>query len=136
MKKRSGLSLIELIAAATLVISGLTMIGKLSVASGRVWQQTRHEQVALEELSNQLERLIALPPQQRAEAILQLAPSAFAADKLPGANITARQVEDADAERLELQIDWNRPVPSRPLILVGWVDGVDEDRNEPQEPSS
>lgn len=133
MKKRLGLSLIELVAAGTLVISGLTIIGKLSVASGRVWQQTRHEQVALEELSNQLERLLALPPPQRVEAISQLAPSAFAADMLPGANITVRQVEDADGERLELQIDWDRPVPSRPLRLVGWVDDVDGGRDAPLE---
>src|SRR5690606_38771180 len=107
MKSRAGLTLVELVVAATLTVSGLTMIGTLTVSSGRMWQQTRHEQVALEELSNQLERLLALPPDQRDEAILELAPSQFAAERLPGVTITAQTLASNAGQRLELQINWN-----------------------------
>src|SRR5690606_36358897 len=102
MKSRAGLTMVELMVAATLIVSGLTMIGKLTVSSGRMWQQTRQEQVALEELSNQLERLLALPLDQRDEAISQLAPSAFAAERLPGAKVTAGTTDDTAGQRLEL----------------------------------
>ncbi len=135
MKSRAGLTLVELMVAATLIVSGLTMIGKLTVTSGRMWQQTRQEQVALEELSNQLERLLALPPDQRDEAISELAPSAFAAERLQEATITARTFADSAGQRLELQINWNRHTPAKPLMLVGWIDAVDSESAGSQESS-
>ena len=134
MKSRSGITLVELMVAAALVVSGLAIIGKLSIASGRMWQQTRHEQVALEELSNQLERLIALPPAQRGDAIAQLKPSAFAAERLPGVTIAAQSLEDHAGQRIALQINWNRFFPAKPLTLVGWFGASSSNSDQPQEP--
>lgn len=135
MKSRSGITLVELMVAATLVVSGLATIGKLSIASGRMWQQTRHEQVALEELSNQLERLIALPPAQRGDAIAQLKPSALAAGRLPGVTITAQSLEDHAGQRIALQINWERSAPAKPLTLVGWFGASSSNSDAPQEPA-
>jgi len=134
MKSRSGITLVELMVAAMLVISGLAIIGKLSIASGRMWQQTRHEQVALEELSNQLERLVALPPEQRRDAIAQLEPSAFAVERLPGVTITSQSLKDHAGQRITLQINWNRFFPAKPLTLVGWFGASSSNSDAPQEP--
>jgi Tfp pilus assembly protein PilV len=128
------MSLIELMVAATLIISGLTVVGKLSVASGRMWQQTRHERVAIEELSNQLERLIALSPQQRQAEIADLVPSPHTAEMLPGARLAAETIHDPDGSRLQLQIDWNHGVLSRSIRLVGWIDSAEIVQDENQEP--
>lgn len=122
---RAGFTLIELTVAATLVIAGLTVLGGMTVATGRMWQQTRQERVASEELSNQLERLIALTPAERGAAISDLRPSAFATQTLVDVTLVAKPVSDAEGERIELAIDWDRGTPGKPLSLVGWIDAWD-----------
>ncbi|RPH80686.1 MAG: hypothetical protein EHM77_04755, partial [Planctomycetaceae bacterium] len=118
---RPGFTLIELTVAATLVIAGLTVLGSMTVATGRMWQQTRQERVANEELSNQLERLMALTPAERSAAISDLRPSAFATQTLVDVTLVAKPVSDAEGERIELAIDWDRGTPGKPLSLVGWT---------------
>ncbi len=122
---RPGFTLIELTVAATLVIAGLTVLGSMTVATGRMWQQTRQERVASEELSNQLERLMALTPAERSAAISDLRPSAFATQTLVDVTLVAKPVSDAEGERIELAIDWDRGTPGQPLSLVGWIDAWD-----------
>lgn len=132
MKSHPGVTLVELIVAATLVVSGLTVIGKLSVSTGRMWQQTRFEQFALEELSNQLEHLLALPAEQRDVALSQIVPSDLAISRLPDPVITSRLLGDQAGQRIELQISWNRVGPSKPMSLVGWIDVSDSESLESQ----
>lgn len=118
-RPRRGTSLIELLVAATLLLSGITVVTQLTVAAGRMWQQTRHERLAMEELSNQLEYLIALEPDQRATALQALAPSPLAVEVLPEVNLTADAIADQDGSRLELSLVWGgRP---KPITLVGWI---------------
>lgn len=123
---RPGFTLIELTVAATLVIAGLTAVGGMTVATGRMWRQTRQERIATEELSNQFERLVALTATERAAAMADLKPSAFAAQALAAVTLVAKPVSDADGERIELAIDWDRGMPGQPLTLVGWIDAWDE----------
>lgn len=132
MKSHPGVTLVELIVAATLVVSGLTVIGRLSVSTGRMWQQTRFEQFALEELSNQLEHLLALPAEQRDVALSQIVPSDLAISRLPDPVITSRLLGDQAGQRIELQISWNRVGPSKPMSLVGWIDVSDSESLESQ----
>lgn len=132
MKSHPGVTLVELIVAATLVVSGLTVIGKLSVSTGRMWQQTRFEQFALEELSNQLEHLLALPAEQRDVALSQIVPSDLAISRLPDPVITSRLLGDQAGQRIELQISWNRVGPAKPMSLVGWIDVSDSESLESQ----
>lgn len=123
---RPGFTLIELTVAATLVIAGLTVLGSMTVATGRMWQQTRQERVASEELSNQLERLVALTPAERSAAMSELMPSAFATQTLADVTLIAKPVSDAEGELIELAIDWDRGMPGQPLSLIGWIDAWDE----------
>jgi hypothetical protein len=132
MKSHPGVTLVELIVAATLVVSGLTVIGRLSVSTGRMWQQTRFEQFALEELSNQLEHLLALPAEQRDVALSQIVPSDLAISRLPDPVITSRLLGDQAGQRIELQISWNRVGPAKPMSLVGWIDVSDSESLESQ----
>ena len=117
---RDGVSLIELIVAATLLITGTTIVGQLTVATGRVWQRTRHERLASEELSNQLGRIVSLSVDRRDEAIASLSPSPLVTEVLPDAELAASRVTDDDGERLELVLRW----PDRPkgIRIVGWLD--------------
>ena len=128
------MSLIELTVAATLTISGLVGIGKLTVATGRVWQQSRYERLAMEELSNQLERYTALWPDLSAEQRSEIVPSPEIADRLPGAKLTLIPTQDALGTRLKMQIDWDRGVPAVPITLVAWIDPAPSGQAELEEP--
>ncbi len=117
---RNGVTLIELIVAATLLITGTTIVGQLTVATGRVWQRTRHERLASEELSNQLGRIVSLSVDRRDEAITSLSPSQLLTETLPGAELAASRVADEQGDRLELVLRW----PDRPngIRIVGWLE--------------
>ncbi len=124
--RRNGITLIELIVAATLIISGLALVGKLTVLTGRMWQQTRHERIAIEELSNQMERLLALPAADRDAAIAELKLSDEASTRLPNARLVADTTDDSAGLRVELRLEWNRGVPAGPIKLTGWFEAAGE----------
>lgn len=129
-KMRHAFTLIELVVSASLVIAGLAIFGQLTTATGRTWVQTRHHALALEELSSQLDRLVALPSGMIDDAIAELKPSEAAVDSLPGVTLAAKRFDDRDGARIELSIDWDRGRPSQPLRLTGWI--ADTPASEPE----
>jgi hypothetical protein len=132
---RPAFTLIELVVSASLVIAGLAIFGQLTTATGRTWSQTRQQSVALEELSSQLDRLIALPNGKIDDAIAALNPSDAAADALPGAKLAAKRFDDRDGARIELSIDWDRGRPSQPMRLTGWIADTPASETETEESS-
>ncbi|WP_145092674.1 PB1 domain-containing protein [Rosistilla carotiformis] len=119
--------MIELVVSATLLVALIGTFAPMSLSSGRMWQQTRHHQLALDELSNQMDRLLALPEDQRGAELDLLEPSAAVQAALPEASLTAAEVSDEDGTRLTVAIDWQRPTPSQPLSLTGWIRGTDDE---------
>jgi hypothetical protein len=124
-----------LVVSASLVIAGLAIFGQLTTATGRTWSQTRQQSVALEELSSQLDRLIALPNGKIDDAIAALNPSDAAADALPGVKLAAKRFDDRDGARIELSIDWDRGRPSQPMRLTGWIADTPASETETEESS-
>lgn len=134
-RNRGGFTLTELVVAAILLVSVMAVVAPLTVRSGRLWRDAQHRQLAMDELSNQLERLIALPRPQRQAALNELAPSEHLKLALPNATITAETIRDDDGARLVLSLTWNQqaslqstapqgaslPQPA-PITLVGWLD--------------
>lgn len=118
---RHGTSMTELLVAATLLISALAFAGPLAVRSGRLQQDARHYQSALDELSNQLELLTALENDGREAALVDLVPSQAAQAALPHPQLSSEMIDDADGLRLVLQIHWDRLGRPKPLTLVGWI---------------
>ena len=119
--------MIELVVAATLLVTVLSVATNLTVRSGRLWQDSRHYRLALDELTNQLERLTALPSDQRSEALTQLAPSAELAAALPHPEFTADTLDDELGTRLILRLNWDRQGKSKPVTLVGWIASLPTD---------
>ena len=127
---RRAFTLIELVVSASLMIAGLAIFGRLTTATGRTWSQTRQHNVAMEELSSQLDRLIALPTENIDDAIAALNPSDAAADALPSVKLAAKRFADRDGARIEVSIDWDRGRPSQPMRLTGWI--ADRSDSQPQ----
>jgi hypothetical protein len=115
--------------AFTLLTTTLSVATPLVVRHGRLLQSQRNYRLALDELSNQLERLTALPHADLQQAMAELAPSAFVAERLPGAKLSGA-LEDAEiGQRLTLRLSWNETDRVKaPVSLAAWV------FPEPQQP--
>lgn len=122
-----GAIITELVVAATLLVTAISILGALAVRTGRLWQDTRHYQLATQELVNQLERLTALDDESREATLAELIVTPAVGESLPGATLTASEISDADGKRILLTIQWDRPSRTKGLSMVGWVSGTAEE---------
>jgi hypothetical protein len=132
--KAGGTTLIETIVAATLMVTVISFFTTVVFRVDRVWQDTADRRAAMTELSNQLEVLTQLTPDQARQQIDSLQPSAATAMLLDEPVIAAELVEDEWGERVELELNWQRPLAAAPVRLVGWLRPADADTTE-QEPT-
>ena len=123
--RRSGSTVAEVMVAAVLLATMVSFAATVIVRSGRIWKQTRHAQLCMDELSNQWERLISLNDARRADAIASLAPSDELKSALPDAKLVSETVEDDDGVRLILSLHWQPYPGAKPTRLVGWIDSSD-----------
>jgi hypothetical protein len=119
---RRGTNSFEVIVSFTLLSSVLAFATPLVVRHSRLLAGQRHYRLALDELSNQVERLSALPADQVSAAVENLAPSEFAAKHLPGAELHGELAEAEPGQRLTLHLTWDEPQrKSAPLRLTTWI---------------
>lgn len=121
-KSRRGVSVTEVLIAATLVVSTIGLFAPMSVRIGRVWQSTRQYRLAFNELANQMELLTSLGVARCEAALPSLTLSSQIAEALPGSQLNGEMVSDEDGTRLILSLNWDRGSQSEPLSLVGWID--------------
>lgn len=123
-----------MVVAATLMVSTMAIVAPLTVRAGRLWQDVRHRQLAIDALSNELERLTSMTEEQRTQEIGQLAPPAHLQDILPSVILNGELLPGPDGTRLILKLNWDRPGNPEPISLVGWLDsmpaGVDANRDQ------
>jgi hypothetical protein len=115
-----GTSALEVLVSLTLLTSTLTLSLPLVVRHGRLLVDQRDYRVALDELSNQLDRLAALPESEMQAARENLAVSEFAAARLPDAKLSGG-FEPADiGGRLTLRLTWGRSKPHE-ISMAAWI---------------
>jgi hypothetical protein len=118
---RRGATIAELLVAATILTAGITFIAQGTVQAKRLMQDMRFHQLALDELTNQLERLTALSSVERESAITDIRPSKAIQSILTDVSVKAEEIRDEDGTRIQMSIQWLRRNPGKPLVLVGWV---------------
>lgn len=120
-RRRSGLTLLELIVSATLFIGLISIAIPLTVRATRLWQDARCYRLAINELSNQLEDLTVLGDQERQQLLSDWKPSDELLHTLPAAKLTGETIDDADGKRLKLSLSWRRGLDAQPVTMVGWL---------------
>jgi hypothetical protein len=119
---RKGASNIEVLVAFTLLTSVLSLSTPLVVRHGRVLAAARHYRLAVDELSNQLERLAALPADEVESMLDDLTPSEFIAAALRGAKLSGKLEAGDIGHRLTLQMVWDEPGrAAAPVSMTGWL---------------
>jgi hypothetical protein len=121
-RPRPGISSIEAIVAFTILSTALTLSLPLVVHHQRLLESTRHYRLALDELSNQLDRLTSLSAADVRSELARLSPSPFLAKNLPGAALTG-ELRSADlGQRVTLRLTWNDLSRSpTTLALAAWM---------------
>jgi hypothetical protein len=119
---RRASSLLELLVAFTLLSTVLSVSAQLLVRHNRLLTTHRDYRVALDELSNQMDRLSALPAGELPQAISQLAPSAFTTARLPRAELIGRIERTEIGAHLILQLSWGESQRRHaPVSLATWI---------------
>ncbi len=119
--QRRGLLMTELIVAAILLITALSLLVSLSFRTGKLWQDTQHYTLAVNELTNQLERLTAFDAAEIDEQLADLWPSESVQLALPNPRLSAAKLVDEFGTRIKLEITWDRPGHAKPVALTAWV---------------
>lgn len=118
---RRGITTIEVIVAFTLLSTVLSAAVPLVVRHRQLLADHRSYRLALDELSNQLDRLTMLPEDELQAALEELNPSELTARRLPGAKLSADLEAEDLGQRIAIHISWDGTHQKAPLTLVGWV---------------
>ena len=120
--RRRATTALEVVIAFTLLAATISLATPLVVAHNRLLMAQRHYRLALDELSNQIERLTGLPQAELPPAVESLAPSPFAAEHLPGAALRGQLAETDRGRRVTLEITWTEPNrQAAPLRMTAWI---------------
>lgn len=116
-----GVTLLELIVAAVIVSTMIGVAGPLILRCNRLWKDTHRIQLACDEVTDQLEQLVAMSPEERTTAMRSLTVSEKLAEPLPDARLQGEMVEDELGSRIILKLNWQRPSGASPVSLVRWI---------------
>lgn len=119
--RRHGISSIELVVAATILMTVMTFATTLSFRIHSVIKDTRHVRIATNELANQLERLTLLDLDNATAAVESLEVSEICQTALNEPKLSGTIVKDPLGHRVDLQLVWQTRITRKPIRLSGWI---------------
>lgn len=122
-RTRQGILKVEALIAAVILVAAMNFVSMTVHRINRIWEQTRQYQFAINELSNQLESLIALPPEEAKEKLATLKPSSNCEDVLGSPRFETSVGEDELGTRITLSLAWQDVQPHAPQ-LTAWLVGA------------
>jgi hypothetical protein len=127
-KLRRGTTLLECIVAASILSVAMGTVTMAVFRIGRIWTDTGHYRIALQEVSNHLEALSQLPPDQIQTAIDSLALSPAVGRSLVDAKFSGELIQDEFGDRVKLALTWGDERKTRPIQMTAWLaDPMTED---------
>jgi hypothetical protein len=129
--QRGGVTLIETTVALGLLITVMSVTASLAVRNQRLLADNRAYRLAVDELLNRLDLLVALPADEAATAI-----GALSEEELPGplagATIEGAIESEDFGRRVSLKLTWPATVKRRPDIALSAWSYVESDSQEGQ----
>src|SRR2546423_15470355 len=119
-RRRLATSVLEVIVSLTLLMSVLSVSLPLIVRHGRLLMVQQHYRLALDELSNQLDRLTGMRAEDVPLALKQLSVSPFTAARLVGAKLNAEMKPAEIGQRLTVRLTW-KDSQDQSATMTGWV---------------
>ncbi len=128
--QRTGFSLTELVVCASLLVTVMSFVTSIVIRVDRLWQDTRHQKIALDELSNHLEHLTTLDENEVHASLDRLEISEATRSSLPNATLEGEMVREAGSTQIVLTLSFGEvqsagPPRHHPLSLTGFLSGDD-----------
>lgn len=120
-RTRAGLSTLDVLVALTLLTAVLSVSTPLLMRHARLLKSQRDYRLALDELSNQLDRLTAISTRELPDEINKLAPSEFLTERIPGIRLGGELKAAGDVTRVTLRLSWPESMHHPPVSLAAWV---------------
>ena len=114
--------MIECVVAAGVLMIAMGTVTTMAFRISRMWAQTGHQRIAMDELSNQIEQIVDTEPDQIDDLIESLQPSQVALESLDQPELSGTRVRDETGDRVTLVLKWRSPYPIAPVQLTGWID--------------
>ena len=119
-RRRQATTMLEVIVSLSLLMSALSLSLPLILQQGRLLIEQRNYRLALDELSNQLDRLSATSADDLPTVLRKIAVSPFTAEKLHDAKL-ASDLKPADVgQRLTLKLTWKNAQEQKVTLAV-WI---------------
>jgi hypothetical protein len=120
--RRYGTGTLDILMSFTLLLTVISVSTPLIVRHGRMLKAQREYRLALDEVTNQLDRLTALPLDELPQAVKQLSPSTFISERLTGAQLKG-ELEPAEfGTRVTLRLSWHGADHlEAPITLAAWA---------------
>jgi hypothetical protein len=118
---RGGTGSLDTLVAFTLLVTVLSVATPLVVRHTRLLKSQRDYRLALDELSNQMDRLTALSADELPNALNELTPSSFLAERIPGSRLSGELQAAETGFRLKLRLSWDESQQNPPVSLAAWV---------------
>jgi hypothetical protein len=117
-----GTSGFDLLVALGLLVTVMSVATPLVVRHGRLLTSHRNYRLALDELSNQLDRLRAMPVNELPDEMERLTPSGFVKERLPGAKLDGKLRPEESGTHITLRLSWNDAERHRaPMTVAAWI---------------
>ena len=123
---RRGTTVLEASLAIVVLMGAAVLLAQLLVATSQQRKANDERRLALEELSNRMERILSAKWQDVDAAAIEKEPLAReSAEKLPGAKLTASVADEpgpAGGKRVRLAISWENRAGQRvtPIGITAW----------------
>jgi hypothetical protein len=119
-RRRLAVSTLEVLVSLTLLMSMLSVSLPLIVRHGRLLTAQQHYRLALDELSNQLDRLTGTPAKDVPQVLKQLSVSPFTAARLVGAKLNAELKPAEIGQSFTVRLTW-KEAQEQSATMTGWV---------------
>jgi hypothetical protein len=117
---RRATTMLEVIVSLSLLMSALSLSLPLIVQHGRLLIEQRNYRLALDELSNQLDRLSAANADDLPGALRKIAVSPFTAERLHNAKLASDLKPTDVGLRLTLKLTWKNAHEQK-VALAAWI---------------
>jgi hypothetical protein len=118
--RRCGTTSYEVLVAFTLLTTLLSLSLSSMVRHGRLLTTEQNYRVALDEVSNQLDRLTALPVNELPQAVKELQLTPFTAERLSGAKLVGEIAPTDIGQRVTLRLTSRAPNGPK-VTMAGWI---------------
>jgi hypothetical protein len=119
-QSRRATTVLEVLVSLSMLMTALTVSLPLVLHHGRLLIEQRNYRLALDEVSNHLDRLSATRPDELSLALQQLLVSPFTAEKLHDATLTAELKPAEVGQRLVLTLTW-KSLGEQKVTLAAWL---------------